>query len=81
MGKGGHCFGLRIQINIPVLKFCFNSVFEIKLQSHFDLCPPKSKYMISALLNILNINNLLISKNNLVVFRLKRIYDWQSDLK
>ena len=41
----------------------------------------KSKYMISALLNILNINNLLISKNNLVVFRLKRIYDWQSDLK
>ena len=59
----------------------FNSVFEIKLQSHFDLCPPKSKYMISALLNILNINNLLISKNNLVVFRLKRIYDWQSDLK
>ena len=47
------------------MKFCFNSVFEIKLQFHLDLCPPKSNSMKIAVIGSRNLTNQVVLENEL----------------
>ena len=51
------------------MKFCFNSVFEIKLQNHFDLCPPKSNYMKIAVIGGRNFTDQVALENELNVIK------------
>ena len=51
------------------MKFCFNSVFEIKLQTQFDLRPPKSNYMKIAVIGSRNFTDQVVLENELNVIK------------
>ena len=47
------------------MKFYFNSIFEIKFQSHFDLCPPNSNFMKIAVIGSRNFTDQILLENEL----------------
>lgn len=47
------------------MKFYFNSIFEIKFQTHFDLCPPKSNFMKIAVIGSRNFTDQVLLENEL----------------